>query len=192
MFSSTGAGYGGHLGATLLIPFLAVFNAVLFCLWIAAIVSLATTGAIFGWVIAGSIPLWVSILILMVFYSMISRPLRHARRAIYFNTERAQLLLVRGVVRDSLDRSIDPGLLVRLHPRAARCTISFSTSRKIDDDVEQHGRIIPSHGCPITPAPGIDARLARRRRGGIDQRLPRHADLMRSGESDILLSASVH
>jgi phage shock protein PspC (stress-responsive transcriptional regulator) len=79
-------GYVGHLGATLLIPFLAVFNAILFCAWIAAIVSLATTGAIFGWVVAGSIPLWVSILILMVFYSMISRPLRHARRAIYFNT----------------------------------------------------------------------------------------------------------
>lgn len=83
---SSSAGYGGHWGATLLIPFLAVFNALLFCVWIAAIVSLATTGAIFGWVIAASIPLWVSILILMIFYSMISRPLRHARRAIYFNT----------------------------------------------------------------------------------------------------------
>jgi phage shock protein PspC (stress-responsive transcriptional regulator) len=83
-FSS--GGYGGYVGTTLLIPFLAVFNAVLFCAWIAAIVSLATTGAIFGWVVPGSIPLWVSILILMVFYGMISRPLRHARRAIYFNT----------------------------------------------------------------------------------------------------------
>src|SRR6202789_1393438 len=83
---SSSAGYGGHLGATLLIPFLAVFNALLFCLWIAAIISLATTGAIFGWVVAGSIPLWASILILMFFYGLISRPLRHARRAIYFNT----------------------------------------------------------------------------------------------------------
>jgi phage shock protein PspC (stress-responsive transcriptional regulator) len=83
---STSAGYGGHLAATLLIPFLAIFNAVLFCVWIAAIVSLATTGAIFGWVIAGSIPLWASLLILMFLYSIISRPLRHARRAIYFTT----------------------------------------------------------------------------------------------------------
>jgi len=83
---SSSAGYGGHLGATLLIPFLAVFNAVLFCACVAAIVSLATTGAIFGWVVAGSIPLWASILILMIFYSMVSRPLRHARRAIYFST----------------------------------------------------------------------------------------------------------
>jgi phage shock protein PspC (stress-responsive transcriptional regulator) len=83
---SAGAGYGGHLGATLLIPFLALFNALLFCLWIAAIVSVATTGEIFGWAIAGSIPVWVSILILIFIYSAISRPLRHARRAIYFNT----------------------------------------------------------------------------------------------------------
>jgi phage shock protein PspC (stress-responsive transcriptional regulator) len=83
---SGSAPYGGRLGATLLIPFLAVFNAILFCACIAAIISLATTGAIFGWVIAASIPLWVSILLLIFFYGMVSRPLRHARRAIYFNT----------------------------------------------------------------------------------------------------------
>src|SRR3984885_4825613 len=83
---STHAGYGGHLGAALLIPFLAVFNALLFCACIAAIVSLATTGAIFGWVVGGSVPLWVSILILVVVYSVVARPLRFARKAIYFNT----------------------------------------------------------------------------------------------------------
>jgi phage shock protein PspC (stress-responsive transcriptional regulator) len=82
---STHAGYGGHFGATLLIPFLAFFNAVLFCVCIAAIVSLATTGAIFGWAIAG-IPLWASILILLVLYSFLARPLRFARKAIYINT----------------------------------------------------------------------------------------------------------
>ena len=82
---STHSGYGGYLGATLLIPFLAAFNAILICLCIAAIVSLATTGAIFGWAAAG-IPLWASILILLVFYSMLARPLRFARKAIYFNT----------------------------------------------------------------------------------------------------------
>jgi phage shock protein PspC (stress-responsive transcriptional regulator) len=85
-FSAGHGGSMGSLGAGLLIPFLAILNAVLFCLWIAAIVSLATTGAIFGWVVAGTMPLWVSILLLMFLYSVISRPLRHARRAIYFNT----------------------------------------------------------------------------------------------------------
>ncbi|HEY0803194.1 MAG TPA: PspC domain-containing protein [Steroidobacteraceae bacterium] len=85
-FSAGPGGHIGSLGAGLLIPFLAILNALLFCLWIAAIVSLATTGAIFGWKVAGTMPLWVSILILMFLYSIISRPLRHARRAIYFNT----------------------------------------------------------------------------------------------------------
>jgi hypothetical protein len=49
----------------LLIPFAATFSLALCCLSIAAIVSLATTGALFGWLVAGSIPLWASILIWM-------------------------------------------------------------------------------------------------------------------------------
>ena len=50
----------------LLIPFTGIFSVALFCLCTSAIVSLATTGAIFGWAVAGSIPLWASILIWMV------------------------------------------------------------------------------------------------------------------------------
>lgn len=50
----------------LLFPFAGVFSVALLCLCIAAIVSLAATGAIFGWVAVGSIPLWASILIWMV------------------------------------------------------------------------------------------------------------------------------
>jgi phage shock protein PspC (stress-responsive transcriptional regulator) len=83
---STNAGYGGHVGAALLLPFLAVLNALLFCVWIAAIISLATTGALFGWAIGNSIPLWAAILILLFMYSLIARPLRHLRRAIFWNT----------------------------------------------------------------------------------------------------------
>jgi phage shock protein PspC (stress-responsive transcriptional regulator) len=80
------AGYGGHVAAGLLVPFLAAINALIFCLWIVAIVSLATTGTLFGWAVPGSMPLWASILILIILYSAVSRPLRHARRAIYFTT----------------------------------------------------------------------------------------------------------
>src|SRR5260370_42006722 len=80
------AGLGGELGPPLMIAVFTGVYAILFCVWVAAIASLATTGAIFGWVIGGSIPLWVSILTLMFSSSMISRPLRHARRAIYWNT----------------------------------------------------------------------------------------------------------
>jgi hypothetical protein len=49
----------------LLLPFAAAFTVILLGLCIAAIVSLATTGALFGWVPAGSIPLWASIVMWM-------------------------------------------------------------------------------------------------------------------------------
>ena len=83
---STHSGYGSQLVAGLLIPFLAILSAVVFCLWIVALVQLATSGTFFGWAIPASMPLWVSILILIFLYSAVSQPLRHARRAIYFNT----------------------------------------------------------------------------------------------------------
>jgi phage shock protein PspC (stress-responsive transcriptional regulator) len=78
-------GYGGQVLAGLLIPLLAILSAFVFCVWIMAMVSLATTGTIFGWAIAGSMPLWVAILLLVFLYSAVAQPLRHARRAIYFN-----------------------------------------------------------------------------------------------------------
>jgi hypothetical protein len=49
----------------LLIPFTGIFTVVLFCLCIAVIVSLAMTGAVFGWAVAASMPLWASILLWM-------------------------------------------------------------------------------------------------------------------------------
>jgi hypothetical protein len=64
---------------------LAILSAVIFCALIVAIVSLATTGMIFGWAIAGSMPLWVAILLMMFLYGVLSRPLRRARRAVYFS-----------------------------------------------------------------------------------------------------------
>ena len=86
-FSAHTAGYGSHLAAGLLIPVLAVISAVLFCVWLVAIVSLATTGTLFGVTMVASMPLWGSILILIVLYSIIARPLRHMRRALYFNRD---------------------------------------------------------------------------------------------------------
>ena len=59
----------------------------LFCVWLIAIVSLASTGTIFGVAMADSLPLWASILILIILYSAIARPLRHLRRALYFNRD---------------------------------------------------------------------------------------------------------
>jgi phage shock protein PspC (stress-responsive transcriptional regulator) len=83
---STHAGYGGQILAGLLIPCLAIAQLLLFCLLLAAIYALATTGALFGWAIPGTVPIWVGILILFLLYGAVAQPLRHARRAIYFTS----------------------------------------------------------------------------------------------------------
>ncbi len=155
---SGSAGYGGHLGAALLIPFLAVFNALLFCVCIAAIVSLATTGAIFGWVVAGSIPLWVSILILMIFYSMLSRPLRHARRAIYFNTGGHSYLWFAAWY-----EILSTGVLILV------CWFAYTHVPEVHDFFQHFvenatlmwNNLVESfrHTAAHRPGPGIDARL---------------------------------
>jgi phage shock protein PspC (stress-responsive transcriptional regulator) len=85
--SSRTSGYGGHIAVGLLIPFLALISVLLFCMWLVAIVSLATTGTIFGVGMADSLPLWASVLILIILYSIIARPLRHLRRALYFHRD---------------------------------------------------------------------------------------------------------
>jgi phage shock protein PspC (stress-responsive transcriptional regulator) len=154
---STQAGYGGHLGTTLLIPFLAVFNAVLFCLCIAAIVSLATTGAIFGWVVAG-IPLWASILILLVLYSILARPLRFARRAIYFNTSGNNYLWF-----VAWYEILSTGVLVLV------CWLAYTHVPQVHDFFQHFiqnvtmmwNNIVDSFHHTVTPkpAPGFDARL---------------------------------
>jgi len=83
---STGSSYAGQVMAGLLIPFLAIASVLAFCLLIAAVVILTTTGSLLGWVVAGSMPLWVAVLLLLIVYSAIASPLRHARKALYFNT----------------------------------------------------------------------------------------------------------
>jgi len=155
---SSSAVYGGHLGATLLIPFLAVLNALLFCAWIAAIISLATTGAIFGWVVAASIPLWASILILMILYSMLSRPLRHARRAIYFNTSGQNYLWFAAWY-----EILSTGVLILV------CWFAYTHVPEVRDFFQHFAQnvtmmwnnIVGSfhHTASPAPAPGIDARL---------------------------------
>jgi phage shock protein PspC (stress-responsive transcriptional regulator) len=155
---STHAGYGGHLGATLLIPFLAVFNAVLFCVCIAAIVSLATTGAIFGWVVAG-VPLWASILILLVLYSVLARPLRFARRAIYFNTSGNNYLWF-----VAWYEILSTGVLLLV------CWLAYTHVPQVHDFFQHFvqnvttmwSNIVDSFHHTLTPkpaAPGFDARL---------------------------------
>jgi phage shock protein PspC (stress-responsive transcriptional regulator) len=80
------ANYGGQILAGLMIPFLAIVQVLLFCLLIATVFEVATTGTFFGWVFGVSVPIWAIILLLLILYGAIAQPLRHARRAIYFNS----------------------------------------------------------------------------------------------------------
>jgi phage shock protein PspC (stress-responsive transcriptional regulator) len=78
-------GYVSQVLAGLMIPLLAIVSVALFCVFITALVALATTGAILGWVVVGSMPLWVAILALCILYGAVASPLRYARRAFYIS-----------------------------------------------------------------------------------------------------------
>jgi phage shock protein PspC (stress-responsive transcriptional regulator) len=80
---SVHSSYFAQVFAGLLIPLFALISLAIFCVFIAALVSLTTTGAIFGVALAASMPLWVAALVLCGVYGLIASPLHHARRAIY-------------------------------------------------------------------------------------------------------------
>jgi hypothetical protein len=63
-------------------PIFAVIHAAVFVAWAYAMLSVLTTGAIFGWRIPiGGMPVWGSLIILVVLYAMFTGPL-HAIRHI--------------------------------------------------------------------------------------------------------------
>ena len=74
-----------QLFAGLMIPLFALFSVAAFCVFIAALVMLSTTGTLFGWSLLASIPLWVAIVLLCFVCAMIDSPLRHTRRALYIH-----------------------------------------------------------------------------------------------------------
>jgi phage shock protein PspC (stress-responsive transcriptional regulator) len=167
---STSAGYGGHLGATLLIPFLAVFNAVL---------SLDRRDRLAR---HHRRDLRVGGIRLDPFVGIHLDPAvclqRHFAAAApcasghLLQHQRPQLSVVRGVVRNPVDRRFDPGLLVRLHPRAAGARLLSALCSTLVDDVEQRRRFIPPHRFP--PVDGFLVRRADHRCRGrrIDQCFP--------------------
>ena len=122
--------YGAQLVAGLLIPFLAILSTVVFCLWIVAVVQLASSGMIFGWAVPASIPLWVSILILIFIYSAISRTAASCAPRDLLQYRRLQLFLVRRLGWITGTRRAGADLLVRLHPSAAGTRVLSSTSTK--------------------------------------------------------------
>jgi hypothetical protein len=78
-------GYAAQVFMGLMIPMFAIASAVLFALFVAAVVTFATSGSFFGVNPFGGAPLWVSLLIVCFAYTLISTPLHHLRRAVYLN-----------------------------------------------------------------------------------------------------------
>jgi len=72
----------GYVGNTVLgisLPFIAVVSAALFVVWAFAMISLLTTGAIFGWPLPPGVPLWAGVVILVALHILVTAPLRAAR-----------------------------------------------------------------------------------------------------------------
>ena len=64
-------------------PIFAVTHAAVFVAWAYVMLSVLTTGTIFGWQIPIHIPVWGSVLILIVLYGMLTGPLRAMRHIGY-------------------------------------------------------------------------------------------------------------
>jgi hypothetical protein len=73
--------YATRVIAGFMIPIFAVLSAALFVIWLIVLISLASTGSVFGWHPPHGIPLWATILIVVLVYTAVSGPLRAARRA---------------------------------------------------------------------------------------------------------------
>jgi phage shock protein PspC (stress-responsive transcriptional regulator) len=78
-----GTSYAGQVFAGVLVTVLAIANTVLDCAVFAAVILLASTGSVLGWQLPADIPLWAALLVIVVVFSAITSPLRHARKAIF-------------------------------------------------------------------------------------------------------------
>jgi phage shock protein PspC (stress-responsive transcriptional regulator) len=69
------ADYAGQVLAGFFLPLVSILSAALFVGLLLAIISLITTGGILDWTPPPSMPLWVQIVVLVIFYHMIAWPL---------------------------------------------------------------------------------------------------------------------
>ena len=75
--------YAAHLLGGFIATIMGLVLAAITIGWIFAILSLVTTGAIFGWFLPLGLPLWIGILLLCIFYSLVSWPIKAFRHASY-------------------------------------------------------------------------------------------------------------
>ena len=71
--------YAAHAVLGVTTPIFAIVHAAAFVAWAYVLLSMLTTGTIFGWKLPVEIPVWASILILVMLYGMITAPLKALR-----------------------------------------------------------------------------------------------------------------
>lgn len=72
-------GYAAHAVLGVTTPIFAIVHAAAFVAWAYVLLSILMTGTIFGWHLPVNIPVWASIIILVVLYGMITAPLKALR-----------------------------------------------------------------------------------------------------------------
>jgi phage shock protein PspC (stress-responsive transcriptional regulator) len=72
-------------GMGVALPLVSVLHGALTILWLAAIISLLATGALFGVILPAGMPVWAAILVLLFLYSFVAWPLKAMRRAFYYS-----------------------------------------------------------------------------------------------------------
>ena len=75
--------YAAHVVTGILMAILGIVLVVFTIGMVLAVISLVTTGAIFGWWLPNGVPFWVGIIVLIVLYNIVAWPLKAARRAAY-------------------------------------------------------------------------------------------------------------
>lgn len=75
------ASYGTRVLAGFMIPIVSILSAALFVAWLIVLISLASSGTIFGWHLPATIPVWAALLFAVLIYGAVSEPLKAVRRA---------------------------------------------------------------------------------------------------------------
>jgi phage shock protein PspC (stress-responsive transcriptional regulator) len=76
--------YAAHVASGCLLAVLGIVLALFTAGWVLALISLVTTGAIFGWWLPHGVSFWVALLVLVVVYNVVALPLKAIRRAAYY------------------------------------------------------------------------------------------------------------
>jgi phage shock protein PspC (stress-responsive transcriptional regulator) len=74
-------------GCSVTLPFLSTLKALLFFLFVFAILSLIATGSIFGVPLPGGLPVWAGVILLLLAYKVAVAPIKAMRRACYFRSQ---------------------------------------------------------------------------------------------------------